>query len=56
MPASQTVPDLSKADERNAKLILRLRAKSGYSCDVTYHVSPNDWAAVCKLLDNRAAS
>lgn len=48
------VPDLSKADEKNAKLALKLRADSGYSCDTDCRVSANQWAVICAVIENDA--
>jgi hypothetical protein len=46
--------DLSKADEKNATLTLRLRADSGYCCDATYRISPNEWAAILAVAEKSA--
>jgi hypothetical protein len=43
--------DLTKADEKNAKLKLRLRADSGYCCDYECRVSANQWAAICRIIE-----
>lgn len=50
------VIDLSKADEKNAKLKLKLRADSGYSCDTDCRVSANQWAVICAIVENDAES
>jgi hypothetical protein len=46
----KNIPDLSKADDKNAKLTLKLRADSGYSCDTQCRVSANQWASICAII------
>ena len=42
---------LTKADEKNATLKLRLKAKSGYNCEANYRVSANQWAAIIVICE-----
>jgi hypothetical protein len=49
-----TAPDLSKANEKNAKLKLQLRADSGYSCSTDCRVSANQWSVICAVCENDA--
>lgn len=42
--------DLSKADNKDAKLTLKLRAKSGYSSDETHIISANQWAEILLII------
>lgn len=43
-------------NERNAKLSLRLKAKSGFNSQADYDVSPNQWSAIMAICEgNRAA-
>lgn len=45
-----SVLDLSKADEKAAKLTLKLRAASGYSSDETHSISTNQWAEILLIV------
>lgn len=48
-----TVIDLSKTNEKNADLSLKLRADSGYSSDATgYRVSANQWSAIIAICED----
>lgn len=49
-----SVPDMSKANEKNAKLKLHLRADSGYSAITDCRVSANQWAVICAVCENDA--
>lgn len=52
---STTVTNIPGADEKNARLDLKLRADSGYKSDSTGHrVSANEWAAIMSIADGTA--
>jgi hypothetical protein len=44
-----TTPDLSKADSKDAKLTLTLKAKSGYSSVETHQISANQWSEILMI-------
>ena len=47
-----SVPDLSKANEKNAKLTMKLSADSGSSCATICRVSANQWAVINAICDD----
>lgn len=48
--------DTSAWNEKNAKVILRLRAKSGFTSQADYEVSPNQWAAILAICEGNRAT
>ena len=44
-----SIIDLAKADEKDAKLTLKLKAKSGYSATETHEISANQWAYILAI-------
>ena len=47
-----SVLDLSKADNKDAKLTLKLRAKSGFTSHGDYQVSPNQWSEITAICED----
>jgi len=51
-----SVVDISQADERNAVLTLKLKAKSGYHAEAKYDVSANQWGEILAICERNPAA
>lgn len=52
--ACNAVPNMDEMHDKMAKVTIKLKAKSGYSCMMTAEISAFQWAAINAIIDGEA--